>query len=77
MGFSTTPITLEEAKKLIQCHSEGEVVSATEKEYFSNFSWMFLAESAEVKDDGITLFFRLPDNGFVEYCLVLAEDMIT
>ncbi len=75
MGFSTTPITLEQAKELVQCHNEGEVVSATKEEYFGNFDWMALVETAEVKDDGLTIFFRLPDDGFVEYCFVKVEDM--
>ncbi len=74
MGFSTMPITKEEAKKLLDEH-EGEVVSASKFEYFDNTDWFDKTERFELADDSITIFFRLPDRGFVEYCLVKTEDM--
>ncbi len=74
MGYSTTPITLDQARKLVN-DSEGEVVSASHEKYFDGIELFQEAEKAEIKDDGLTIFFRLPDNGFIEYCLVRQEDM--
>ncbi len=74
MGFSTMPITEEEAKKLLDEH-EGEVVSASRLVYFDNKDWFYRTVKYELADDSITLFFRLPDDEFVEYRLVKAEDM--
>ncbi len=69
MGFSTTPIEVEQARLLVS-GSDGEVVSASKPEYFNNTDWMQFAASAEIKDDSITLLFRLRNSDFVEYCVV-------
>ena len=69
MGFITTPITIDEARKLVM-ESDGEVVSASQEDYFNNRSWLQCAVKAEIRDDGITLHFELPNADFVEYCLV-------
>lgn len=74
MGFNTTPITLEEARQLIK-DSNGEVVSASKEEYFSNTDWFSNSVMAEITDDGITLYFTQVDGDFIEYCCVKQSDM--
>ncbi len=75
MGFTTMPITVDEAKKLVQAHSDGEVVSASKEGYFDDMTWMKYVVKAEIKDDSITIFFGLQNEDFVEYCLVPSEEM--
>jgi hypothetical protein len=72
MGFSTTPITVEDAKHLVM--SDGEVVSASKEGYFNSMRWLQDVAKAEVADDGITVFFTLLNNDFIEYCCVKSED---
>ncbi len=74
MGFTTTPITVEQAKKLVT-YSDGEVVSASKEEYFDNLYWFLHVVKVAIKDDSITLFFTLDNEDFVEYCCVKSEDM--
>ncbi len=69
MSFCTTPIEVDKARLLVS-GSDGEVVSASKAEYFGNTDWMQFTASAEIKDDSITLFFRLRNSDFVEYCIV-------
>ncbi len=75
MGFSTTPITVEQAKELLQCHNQGEVVSASKCIYFDNMQWMEDIAKAEIKDDGVTIFLTLYNEDFVEYSFVIPVDM--
>ena len=74
MGFTTMPITLTEATKLL-IDRDGEVVSASKEEYFDNMKWLHDVVKTEIKDDGITLFFTLHNQDFVEYCCVRSVDM--
>ncbi len=78
MGFSTTPITVEEAKEIInKTGNEGEVVSAGKEEYFNDMEWLKYVAKAELKDDSLTIFFTLHNADFVEYCCVKSEEMST
>lgn len=73
MEYNTTPITVDEALKLIDS-SDGEVVSASREEYFSNItSWSWQVAKAEIADDSITIIFRLHNDDFVVYCCVRSE----
>lgn len=76
MGFSTIPITVDEALKLIDS-SDGEVVSASQEKYFNNREWMQYTVKAEIADDSITIIFRLHNDDSVVYCCVKSEDMTT
>jgi hypothetical protein len=64
MGYSTSPIDTEVAKKLAV---GGEVVSASKEEYFTGDDWKKLVGMAEIKDDNLTIFFGLAMGCFVEY----------
>ncbi len=78
MGYTTTPITVDQGRELVNCNiSEGEVVSASQEKYFDSFGWMQEIAKAELKDDSITIFFTLHNEDFVEYCCVNSEDMTT
>ncbi len=69
MGYCTIPITLDEAKTLID-GTLGEVVSASKCLYFKDMKWMKDVVKAELKDDSFTIFFKLFNEDFVEYCLI-------
>jgi hypothetical protein len=81
MGFSTTPITVEEAQMLVWgSDGEGEVTEASDKEYLKTskqWRWLSDAVKAEIADDGITIIFTLPNAEFVRYCCVRSQDMTT
>jgi hypothetical protein len=67
MGFSTMPITILEAKKLIK--EGGEVVEASKLEYFHGTEWLDDATSAEIKDSGGEVIITLPNASFVVFSL--------
>ncbi len=69
MGFSTTPITVEQAKKLI-AETDGEVVSASTLKDMTDMDWFSRIAKAAIQDDGITVFLTLDNDDFVEYCTV-------
>lgn len=74
MGFSTMPITVDDAKFLVMSYGDGEVVSASKEEYFNSMRWLQDVAKAEVADDSITVFFTLSNDDFIKYCCVKSED---
>jgi len=65
MGYSTQEIDIDSA--LYFCKKDGEVISASELEYFNNLNWIKNIARAEKKDDGKTIFFTLKNFDFVEF----------
>jgi anti-anti-sigma regulatory factor len=68
MGFSTTPITVAEARQAVK--KGGVVIEASKLEYFdSAVKWLDDATSAEIKDGGGEIIITLSNTDFVVFRL--------
>jgi hypothetical protein len=67
MGFSTIPITVAEARRLV--FDGGEVIEASELGYFGNIKWLDDIAFAEIKDDSREIIITLKNTDFVVFNL--------
>ncbi len=70
MGFTTVEFDVDKTLVVIAAHPlEGAVVAASKEEYFGGLPKRSDIKKVDAKDDGVTFFFTLNNDDFVEYKL--------